>query len=124
MIVSDSDSQIVVIIPAAIYFGTADVTVTTPNGTSATSAADQFTYTNAPFISAIEGSLGQNLPTGHAGGGDTVRILGDNLDAPRRSRSAESPHQSSAIVRRNSTSPVRRAHRHGRCQRDDLQWHD
>jgi len=39
----DSDTQITAISPAGS--GTVDVTVTTPNGISATGAADQFTYT-------------------------------------------------------------------------------
>jgi IPT/TIG domain/PQQ-like domain len=39
----DSDTQVTAVSPAGT--GTVDVTVTAPNGTSATSAADQFTYT-------------------------------------------------------------------------------
>jgi len=40
----DSDTQITAISPAG-NSGPVDVTVTTPTGTSATGAADQFTYT-------------------------------------------------------------------------------
>lgn len=40
---ADSDSQLTVVAPASSA-GTFDVTVTTPGGTSAVSAADQFTY--------------------------------------------------------------------------------
>jgi len=40
-----SDTQITAVSPAGTATGTVDVTVTTPNGTSATGAADQFTYT-------------------------------------------------------------------------------
>ena len=41
-----SDTQLTVPSPAATTSGTVDVTVTTPAGTSAISAADQFTYNN------------------------------------------------------------------------------
>lgn len=40
----DSDTQISAISPAANQSGTVDVTVTTPNGTSSTTSADQFIY--------------------------------------------------------------------------------
>ena len=42
-----SDSQITATSPAATGFGPVDVTVTTPGGTSTTSAADQYTYVYA-----------------------------------------------------------------------------
>ena len=38
--------------------GTVDVTVTTPGGTSATSAADQFTYVAAPTVTAVSPTSG------------------------------------------------------------------
>ena len=41
----NSDSSITATSPAE-PIGTVDITVTTPNGTSATSPADEFTYTN------------------------------------------------------------------------------
>ncbi|UJW85878.1 IPT/TIG domain-containing protein [Devosia sp. SL43] len=50
--------------------GTVDVTVTTPGGTSATSAADQFTYVAAPTVTSLSTTAG---PTG---GGTTVTIVG------------------------------------------------
>ncbi|WP_216361192.1 putative Ig domain-containing protein [Caulobacter mirabilis] len=53
--------------------GTYDVTVTTPGGTSATTAADQYTYVSAPTVTAVSPSAG---PTG---GGATVIITGANL---------------------------------------------
>ena len=53
--------------------GTVDVTVTTPGGTSATSAADKFTYVAAPTVTKIS-------PTsGSAKGGTKVTITGTNL---------------------------------------------
>jgi hypothetical protein len=39
-----SDTQLTVTSPAASASGAVDVTVTTPAGTSATTSADQFTY--------------------------------------------------------------------------------
>ena len=57
-IVSDSATQIVVTDPAGTA-GTVDVTVTTAGGTSATSAADQFTYDRSADVSrAISPSAG------------------------------------------------------------------
>ena len=53
--------------------GTVDVTVTTPSGTSGTSAADQFTYDAAPTVSAV------NPAFGPPGGGTTVTVTGTNF---------------------------------------------
>ncbi|MGW1422487.1 IPT/TIG domain-containing protein [Bradyrhizobium manausense] len=53
--------------------GTVDIRVTTAGGTSATSAADQFTYIAAPTVTSIS-------PTqGPATGGTTVTITGTNF---------------------------------------------
>ena len=71
-IVSDSGSQLVVIAPAGIA-GTVDVTVVTAGGTSATLAADQFTYVAAPTLTTI------GPATGPATGGSVVTITGTNL---------------------------------------------
>jgi len=51
--------------------GSVDVTVTTPGGTSASSAADQFTYLAAPTVSAISPASG--------GSGTVVTITGTNF---------------------------------------------
>ena len=53
--------------------GPVDVTVTTPGGTSATTAADQYSYTNGPSVAAISPTSG---PTA---GGTSVTITGANL---------------------------------------------
>ena len=50
--------------------GTVDVTVTTPNGTSATSAGDQFTFVSAPTVSAVSPTSGPST------GGTTVTVTG------------------------------------------------
>ena len=52
--------------------GTVDVTVTTPDGTSATSPADQFTY----VVAAAPTVTGLSPTTGPAAGGTLVTITG------------------------------------------------
>jgi hypothetical protein len=69
----NADGTITAIAPAQSA-GTVDITVTTPNGTSATSPADQFTYlASAPAVTAVSPTSG---PTG---GGTSVTITGTNL---------------------------------------------
>ena len=71
-IVSDTATQIVVTSPPAVA-GTVDVTITTANGTSATSAADQFTYAPVPAVTSLSPS------SGLAAGGTSVVITGTGL---------------------------------------------
>lgn len=66
----NSDTSITAISPAG-YAGTVDVTVFTPNGTSAYTAADQFTYIEPPPT-----VTGVSPNTGTSAGGDTVTISG------------------------------------------------
>jgi Cadherin-like beta sandwich domain/IPT/TIG domain len=66
-----SDTQITAV--AAFGEGTVDVTVTASGGTSATSAADQFTYVRFPTVSGISPA------SGPAGGGTAVTITGTNF---------------------------------------------
>ena len=71
-----SDTQLSVTSPAANASGAVDVTVTTPVGTSATSAADQFTYLAGaalPVVTAV------NPASGAAAGGDTVVVSGSGF---------------------------------------------
>ncbi|CAB5690482.1 IPTL-CTERM protein sorting domain [Delftia tsuruhatensis] len=68
----NSNTQITATAPAGSA-GTVDVTVTTAGGTSATSAADQFTYVSAPTVTSISPTAG---PTA---GGTSVTITGTNL---------------------------------------------
>ncbi len=68
----NSNTQITATAPAGSA-GTVDVTVTTVGGTSATSAADQFTYVPAPTVTSISPTSG---PTS---GGTTVTITGTNF---------------------------------------------
>jgi hypothetical protein len=70
----NSDTSITATAPAQAA-GTVDVTVTTPNGVSTTSAADQFTYTLAPLPSIT--SLGTT--TGTTAGGTSVTLTGTNF---------------------------------------------
>src|SRR6185369_15157611 len=53
--------------------GAVDVRVTTPGGTSATSAADQFTYAAPPTVTSISPTSGPQT------GGTTVVITGTNF---------------------------------------------
>ncbi|MFT4252288.1 MAG: IPT/TIG domain-containing protein, partial [Caulobacter sp.] len=68
----NSNTQITATSPAQTA-GTYNVTVTNPNGTSAASTSDQFTYVAPPTVTAVSPSAG---PTG---GTTTVIITGTNL---------------------------------------------
>jgi len=67
-IIKQTPSELLVLSPPGS--GTADVTVTTPGGTSATSAADRFTYVPQPVITKLDPAGGPQ------GGGNTVTITG------------------------------------------------
>ena len=70
-IVTDTGTQIVAVSPAGT--GTVDVTVTTAAGTSATSAADRFTYTTIQTVPTVTGIS----PTcGPLSGGSSVTVSG------------------------------------------------
>jgi hypothetical protein len=69
----NSDTQIMATSPAANLSGAVDVTVTTPNGTSATSSADQFTYLTPALLPTVTSIT----PTsGPVGSGTSVTITG------------------------------------------------
>ncbi|WP_205598420.1 IPT/TIG domain-containing protein, partial [Caulobacter sp. 17J65-9] len=70
----NSNTQITATSPANSA-GTYDITVATPGGTSATSAADQYTYVAAPTVTSVSPTAG---PTG---GGTTVTITGTGFAA-------------------------------------------
>jgi hypothetical protein len=67
----DSPTQITATSPFGV--GTVDVRVTTPGGTSATSAADQFTYLSAPIVTGVTPNSGPEA------GGTLVLITGANF---------------------------------------------
>jgi len=71
-IISDTATKIVATSPAEPG-GTVDVTVVTPDGTSLTSPADQFTYIPPPAVTAVSPSSGSTT------GGAMVTILGTGL---------------------------------------------
>src|SRR5207247_2072235 len=71
-IIFDNGTQLSAIAPPEAA-GKVDITVTTPDGTSATSPADLYTYTAAPIVSSLSATLGTTA------GGDTVTIYGSNL---------------------------------------------
>ncbi len=67
-----SDTEITAVTPGPAS-GVVDVTVTTPLGTSATTAADHFTYEGPPTLTSVS-------PTsGPSGGGETITVVGTNL---------------------------------------------
>ena len=70
-VTADTATSITVTSPAGA--GTVDVTVTTAGGTSATSSADQFTYTAVPTVTAVSPSAGP------LGGTTGVIVTGTNL---------------------------------------------
>jgi hypothetical protein len=71
--VVDSDNSLTAVSPPGT--GTVHITVTTPNGTSQTSSADQFTYiARAPIVSAVSPSQGPIT------GGTRVTILGSDFE--------------------------------------------
>jgi hypothetical protein len=76
-LVADSAGQIEARDPSGTAGTTVNVTVTTPGGTSAINAGDQFTYTTvsapAPVVTSISPTSGPNT------GGNTVTINGTNL---------------------------------------------
>ncbi|GKQ53295.1 hypothetical protein BRSPCE3_41500 [Bradyrhizobium sp. Ce-3] len=67
----NSATSITVTSPAGT--GTVDVTVTTAVGTSAASAADQFTYASPPTVTSVSPG------SGPAAGGTSVAVTGTNL---------------------------------------------
>ena len=86
-IVSNTDDQIVAISPDATQggqysgLGAVDVTVTTPDGTSPINQpADQFTYTDAPFIGSLSTpSIPGSVAGGPIAGNTSVTINGDGF---------------------------------------------
>ena len=67
----NSATQIAATAPAGA--GTVDITVTTPGGTSATSAADHFSYTSLPTVTSVSPN------SGPPAGGASVTIAGINF---------------------------------------------
>ncbi len=98
--------------------GTVDVTVTTPAGTSATSSADQFTYTTA----AAPTVTGLSPTTGPTAGGTLVTITGTGFTGATAVDFGTTPATNLTVVNDTSItadSPAGTRHR-GR-DRDDRQ---
>ncbi|MBV8620639.1 MAG: IPT/TIG domain-containing protein, partial [Curvibacter sp.] len=68
----NSATQITATAPAGSA-GAVDITVTTPGGTSATSASDVYTYVAAPTVTSL------SVTSGSAAGGTSVVITGTNF---------------------------------------------
>ena len=73
-VVVDSPVLLTAVVPPGLL-GTVDVTVSTPGGTSATSAGDEFTYDPPPTLTGV------SPPAGPAAGGATVVLTGTGLGA-------------------------------------------
>jgi len=72
--VNERGTAITAVDPAAVDKATVDVTVTTPEGTSAITPADRFTYRlRVPIISGL------SIHKGPAAGGTTVNISGESF---------------------------------------------
>ncbi len=69
----DSDTQITATSPSNVLTGAVDVVVTTAYGTSATVAADRFTYLGAPSV------LGLSPAAGPVAGGTAVTVTGSGF---------------------------------------------
>ena len=106
LFVVNSDTSITAKTPAAPT-GTADVIVTTPNGTSPTSPADQFTFVVPGPPPAV---TGVSPPSGLTAGGTPSPSPEPGSPAPASSTSAPRRCPSSSIPIRPSPSP----HRHSR----------
>jgi alpha/beta hydrolase family protein/IPT/TIG domain-containing protein/VCBS repeat protein len=66
----NSATSITATVPASASLGPVNVTVTTPSGTSQTSAADEFSYQQPPVVTAVSPAKGPTL------GGTIVNISG------------------------------------------------
>jgi hypothetical protein len=88
---SRTSTQITAIAPAQSS-GTADVTVTTSGGTSATSAADEYIYDAPPTLSSV------NPDSGSTVGGNKVAINGTNFVSGATVKFGSSPGTSVTFV--------------------------
>ena len=99
--------------------GTVHVTVSTPGGTSATSAADEYTYIPAPTVTKVS-------PTsGPAGGATTVTITGTNLTGASEVKfggAKASALKAESATQVTATSPGRLGH--GGRDRDHSRRHE
>jgi hypothetical protein len=81
--------------------GTVDVKVTTPNGTSATAAADQFTYTSSvPTLTGISPAGGSTA------GGTSVTVTGTNFTGATAVNFGTTPATSFQVISATSITAV------------------
>jgi hypothetical protein len=94
-----SATSITAVSPAGT--GTVDVKVVTPNGTSATAAADQFTYSaNAPTVTGISPAAGPSA------GGTSVTITGTNFTGATAVNFGATPATSLNVISATSITAV------------------
>jgi hypothetical protein len=145
----NSDTSITAVSPAANSVGSVDVTVTTPNGTSATSTADQFSYVysftgfsspvdNPPTVN--QAHAGQAIPMKFSLGGDfglniiasgfpTATQIDCSSGAPVNTGTLTDTAGGSGLTFDSSTSTYTYVWKTskswaGTCQRFDLQLND
>ncbi len=89
-----SDTQVTATSPAAQAVGSVDVTVTGPNGTSSTSLADLFVYTDppAPTVTAVSPARGSTA------GGTSVTITGTGFDGATAVTFGSTPAMSFSVL--------------------------
>jgi hypothetical protein len=99
-----SDSQISAVSPAHAT-GTVDIQVTTPGGTSAAVAADQYTYTTStPIVTAVSPTSGATA------GGTTVTITGTGFTGATGVLFGSKPATGVTVVSDTQISAVSPAH--------------
>jgi subtilisin family serine protease len=95
----NSDSSISAIAPPGAT-GAVDVTVTTPSGTSATSSADQFTYTPAPVVSSVSPAYGP------VASGTSMTVTGSGFTSATQVYFGSQPAKALTVNSRSSITAV------------------
>ena len=90
--------------------GTVDVTVTTPEGQSAASSADAYTYAAAPTVTGL------SAHSGSTAGGDTITVSGTNFTPDATVRFSTTPAASVTYVSPTQLTVVTPAHAAGSTQ--------
>jgi hypothetical protein len=95
----NSDSSISAIAPPGAT-GAVDVTVTTASGTSATSSADQFTYTPAPVVSSVSPAYGP------VASGTSMTVTGSGFTSATQVYFGSQPAKALTVNSRSSITAV------------------
>ena len=106
VVVKPGGTTVTAVSPAGTAGAAVDVTVTTPVGTSPTSAADQFTYASVPTVTAV------NPNSGPTTGGAMVIITGTSLTGATAVKFGGTPGTSLTVTSATQitvTTPARAA---------------